>query len=749
MWRLAGTLKNIESLKKKLTSQFVLLGGGLVLILVFAIGIFLSRALDEKIRVVLAEELKRLRQNDGIAVSVGATEVGFGNIVLSDVSVGDAAWLVVNRIDVSISLNPFSDFLRPDSVGVGSVVVKVPWHQDKWPRELKIITNKILSRISQDKKNPSIKKRSFRFIPKHLRIRAARLEWAEDQVTKVLIENLGVSANILERHAAVRAEGVSALGKIKDTFIESEVFLPNSEAVKFAVRKRNDFRGKPLWSFSCDADRVSMSARCDVDAESLPAALLSPFQAKLGTVFKPGFHGSAGISFVSGSDRNQFDATLKGVFDQITVLYPTVALSPVGPISLRVNTVAQVNIAEKRIHLPRSQFIFTRSDTESAGRGVVVDSEFDFAFYKTESGAWKPNGEFRIDMDSVNCSDALGVIPKNFIPELSGFQLDGTAAFHGLVKLSNGATSFSMPSSRFDCVTTKVPEMYSGAYLKSPFIIERDTPNGKVHIPVDPGRPYYVAYADIPELVRSAFVSSEDTGFFRHHGVEVGAIIGAAERNAEANRAAIGGSTITMQTVKNLFLARDKTLSRKLQEVFLAWHLEHTISKERILEIYLNMVEFGPELYGIGRASQKFFGKHPRELSLKESIYLASLLPAPIPRFRYFCKGELTPNYARIVRQLLDRMLTLGRITSAQHAAAATEKLEFSRLERESESACARIANHTGGSSSEMGAGDGDAVDSEAISNETRNSDPRNDDPSNNDPDEVQSLNEVGAATSP
>jgi hypothetical protein len=521
--------------------------------------------------------------------------------------------------------------------------------------------------------------------------------------------------------------------------------------VKFALRKRNDFRGKPLWSFSCDADRESLSARCDVDAESLPAALLSPFQSKLGAVFKPGFHGTAGVSFVSGSERKKIDVSLKGFFDQISILYPTLSLGPVGPISMRIDTVAQVNIAEKSIHLPRSQFVFTGADAESGQRGVVVDSEFDFAFYRTENGAWKPNGEFRVDMDNVSCSDAIGVIPKNFIPELSGFQLDGTAAFHGLVKLSNGATSFSIPNSRFDCVTTRVPEMYSAVYLKSPFIIERDTPNGKVHIPVDPGRPYYVAYADIPELVRSAFISSEDTGFFRHRGVEVGAIIGAAERNAEANRAAIGGSTITMQTVKNLFLARDKTLSRKLQEVFLAWHLERTISKERILEIYLNMVEFGPGLYGIGRASQKFFGKQPKELSLKESIYLASLLPAPIPRFRYFCNGELTPNYARIVRQLLDRMLTLGRITSAQHAAAASETLEFSRLERESESACARIANHTGKNSSESGPADVDSIDSEAINSESINSESINSESINSEKhgDEGQSLNEVGAGTSP
>jgi membrane peptidoglycan carboxypeptidase len=138
-----------------------------------------------------------------------------------------------------------------------------------------------------------------------------------------------------------------------------------------------------------------------------------------------------------------------------------------------------------------------------------------------------------------------------------------------------------------------------------------------------------------------------------------------------------------MQTVKNLFLARDKTISRKAQELFLPWHLEHVISKERILEIYLNMVEFGPGLYGIGRASQRFFDKAPKDLTLKESIYLASLLPAPVARYRYYCKGEVTPNYDKILRQLLDRMLGLGRITADQHEEAISETLRFSPTDRD------------------------------------------------------------------
>ena len=103
------------------------------------------------------------------------------------------------------------------------------------------------------------------------------------------------------------------------------------------------------------------------------------------------------------------------------------------------------------------------------------------------------------------------------------------------------------------------------------------------------------------------------------------------------------------------------------------------------------MVEFGPGLYGIGRASQRFFAKEPRQLSLKESIYLASLLPAPVPRYRYFCKGEMTPNYSKIVRQLLDRMLALGYVSEDQHAVAVAEPLRFSESERASQ--CGQYTN--------------------------------------------------------
>jgi membrane peptidoglycan carboxypeptidase len=261
-----------------------------------------------------------------------------------------------------------------------------------------------------------------------------------------------------------------------------------------------------------------------------------------------------------------------------------------------------------------------------------------------------------------------------------------------MLHLDSHGADVNLSNSRFNCIVAQVPEMYSSAYLTAPFMIERGEGKDKITIPVDPARPYFVGYNGIPSHVKSAFVSSEDSGFFQHNGIEVTAIVGAAEKNAQVGRAAVGGSTITMQTVKNLFLARDKTISRKAQEMFLAWHIEQVISKERILEIYLNMVEFGPGLYGLGRASQRFFNKSPAALSLKEAIYLASLLPAPVPRYMYYCRGSITPNYDKILRQLLERMLGLGRISQEQFENALAEPLQFSPLDREE--TCSAGQNH-------------------------------------------------------
>ena len=93
------------------------------------------------------------------------------------------------------------------------------------------------------------------------------------------------------------------------------------------------------------------------------------------------------------------------------------------------------------------------------------------------------------------------------------------------------------------------------------------------------------------------------------------------KHNLRLKKYAVGGSTISMQLAKNLFLSRDKTISRKINELFLSWYLNETFSKNEILEFYLNAIEFGPNLYGIGVASDFYFAKKPHELNLKEATF--------------------------------------------------------------------------------------------------------------------------------
>ena len=661
----------------------------------FGGGIFISRFIDTRMNEFVRDGLGRLRDDYGFQVSVGAMETGFGSVTLSEISVGVDGWLVVDRVDLSISLWPGADFLRPGAVGIGQMTAKIPWRSDKWPKEIAILKS-MLTRERGDDPAASDASDSIRnrLIPRTLRVKAARIELAEDNKTKVLGENISLTAIIPERRVRFRAGHIAALGRIDETFLEGDVAIPSAGDKRFSVKNRPGYRGEPIWAVTCDVSGLRDAGRCEISASQWPLSLARPLQRSFGSEFAPGFNGHMIVSPATKSGfENGAVIDIEGQFNRIVIENQALALIPVGPFSTSVKSRLRVDPARDSVILDSTRLVLLPPDTKNIDSegGLPFEISGDLKFYKKPDGAFSvSSGSVKFDIQDVGCDEAIRAIPASFIPELARIRLGGTAALHGQARFAAGSSDINIQKSRFDCVVRGTPEIYSANYLNAPFEIERDVPEGKIHIPIDPERPYFASYGSIPTLTRAAFVSSEDTGFFAHKGVEVAAIVGAVERNAEAGRAAVGGSTITMQTVKNLFLARDKTVSRKTQEMFLAWHLERTISKERILEIYLNMVEFGPGLYGIGRASQRFFGKEPGQLTLKESIYLASLLPAPVPRYRYFCKGELTPNYNRIVTQLLDRMLSLGRISSAQRAEAAAETLRFSQTERDS--ACGGLA---------------------------------------------------------
>ncbi len=188
------------------------------------------------------------------------------------------------------------------------------------------------------------------------------------------------------------------------------------------------------------------------------------------------------------------------------------------------------------------------------------------------------------------------------------------------------------------------------------------------------GAPHeYVALDQLSKLVPAAVVATEDRRFFDHYGVDPVGMIRAMFANLRAGRFAQGGSTLTQQLAKNLFLTQERTLTRKIAEFGLALWLEIRLSKQQILELYLNQVYFGGGAYGVEEASQRYFDKPARELTLPEAALIAGLLKAPT---KY--SPATSPGAARArARVVIGKMFDAGFITEAQENQALAETLVF------------------------------------------------------------------------
>jgi penicillin-binding protein 1A len=188
---------------------------------------------------------------------------------------------------------------------------------------------------------------------------------------------------------------------------------------------------------------------------------------------------------------------------------------------------------------------------------------------------------------------------------------------------------------------------------------------GDAYIPVDM----------LPQHLIDAVIATEDRRFFRHWGIDPFGLVRAAFANYRAGRVTEGGSTLTQQLAKNLFLGSERTIARKLQEVVMALWLETRLGKRNILELYLNRVYFGAGAYGVESAARRFFGKSVRDLSLIEAAMIAGLLKAPS---RY--SPALNPAMAQQRAQsVLAKMVEADLISAAEGDKAANAPLRFAR----------------------------------------------------------------------
>ena len=179
----------------------------------------------------------------------------------------------------------------------------------------------------------------------------------------------------------------------------------------------------------------------------------------------------------------------------------------------------------------------------------------------------------------------------------------------------------------------------------------------KPHPPKD-----WVKLDDISRYAKWAIILTEDWSFYKHQGIDFEQIKIALDEMIFEHKFR-GASTITQQMVKNIYLTHERTLWRKFHEIIISQKVEKNISKNRILEIYFNVIEFGPKIYGIRKACSYYFNKAPSQLNPLEGAFLAMVLPSPKRYSRSFTHKKLTPFARERIREILGKM-RMGKIIS-------------------------------------------------------------------------------------
>jgi monofunctional glycosyltransferase len=174
----------------------------------------------------------------------------------------------------------------------------------------------------------------------------------------------------------------------------------------------------------------------------------------------------------------------------------------------------------------------------------------------------------------------------------------------------------------------------------------------------------YVSFNNISKNLKNSLITSEDGNFYGHNGFDFDEMKESFRKNIQMKTYVRGGSTLTQQLAKNMFLTSEKTILRKIKEAAITYQLESSLSKNEILERYLNVVEFGVNIYGVKAASEYYFKKVPANLTVLESAFLTLLLPNPKKYAVSFQKRQLTKFAKGRINQIINRMVDFHKITT-------------------------------------------------------------------------------------
>lgn len=369
------------------------------------------------------------------------------------------------------------------------------------------------------------------------------------------------------------------------------------------------------------------------------------------------------LTLLNGAERVRLHG--HGRLSDVSLHRPALALGKLRGIRLGWRGSAEATLDGRLFEVSDAEVSI--GDVTLRGAGMLTRGE----------GYLRVKGEAGVPLAA--CSKLLDSVPEGFAPELDGLGLEGTFAASLSVEadtreLDRMKVSLDVKN---DCLITRVPDHLSPERFRRPWVRTLKGPDGlPFTVESGPGTAGWAPYDEISRHMETAVIVCEDGGFYRHKGFDYVAIEKSIKDNVKARRFVRGASTISMQLAKNLYLGKEKTLSRKFEEAILTTLLEQRFTKRELMELYLNVIEFGPGIYGIGPAARHYFDSSPRDLTLGQALYLASILPAP-DRQHLDRNGEVTAGWMKYLRKLMVIARKISRVTDEELEAALEEPVAF------------------------------------------------------------------------
>ena len=353
-----------------------------------------------------------------------------------------------------------------------------------------------------------------------------------------------------------------------------------------------------------------------------------------------------------------------GQIESFLLSHDALAEQPIGPFVIRLGGSLSVKKVEAgvEVHVTEGKF----------GLGAL-DTSFSVDFKRAEK-EWQVG--FDAQTEPLEFAELIRSIPPKLLPHVEGIKAKGplSAKLHLLIdseKLDDTELEIDIDTSKFR--VKRLSNALNFYALRHEFTTRFEMPEDEdgervIYMrALGPGTERFVPLWDMTPLLRFAVMAQEDASFQKHKGVSLFHLRGSLVDNLKKGRFVRGGSTVTMQLARNLFLNRRKTLSRKIEEIIVAWLLERRFDQDELMALYLNAVEFGPDIFGVGEASEHYFGVHPRALLPAQAAWLIKLLPGPRLYYAQFEKKRLNRGFKDNLNWLMRHMIRKGFMEQAQY----------------------------------------------------------------------------------